>query len=166
MRSAAPRDEEVTWIGAQHADLCAAVHEDAFAHPWDTAAFADLLALPTVFGGLASRDGEPAGMVLVQVAADEAEILTIAVRPGWRRHRVATALLAWVAGRLQERRVARLFLEVAVDNAAARRLYERAGFRTVATRRNYYAPAGGLGADAVVMAVDVAALDVRLRSFR
>ena len=70
-----------------------------------------------------------AGFILSRVAADEAEILTIAVAPEWRRRGIATSLLKPHMHGLSANRVSRLFLEVDVENTAARALYANFGFR-------------------------------------
>lgn len=135
-----------------HAAVCAAVHAQAFPHgPWDGRAFAELLALPTTVGVVALQDGEPVAVLVLQVVVDEAEVLTIGVRPAWRRHGVAREMMAWAAKALACSGVVRLTLEVAAPNTAARALYAATGFAEVAVRRRYYAD----GADAVVMACDL-----------
>ncbi|MGC2854895.1 ribosomal protein S18-alanine N-acetyltransferase [Novispirillum sp. DQ9] len=144
-------------ITPAHAEVCAAVHAEAFARPWTEAAFADLLALPTTRGAVLLDDddggGEPAGLVLLQAVAGEAEVLTIGVRPAWRRAGLGRRLLDWALAALAAEGVTRLFLEVEAGNAAARALYAAAGFTDVAVRRGYYEG----GADAVVMARDLGA---------
>ncbi|HAL06313.1 MAG TPA: ribosomal-protein-alanine acetyltransferase, partial [Brevundimonas sp.] len=60
--------------------LLAAIHAEAFETPWDAAALAELLASPGVFV-VAEADG----FILIRVVVDEAEILTLAVRPTARR---------------------------------------------------------------------------------
>ena len=54
-------------------------------------------------------------------------------------------------GRLAGMGVRSLFLEVDEGNAAARRLYERAGFAEVGRRKAYYQKADGSAATALVM---------------
>ena len=78
-----------------------------------------------------------------RLAEDEAEILSVAVAragaaAGWRAS-CSTLHLRRLAG-LGARAV---FLEVDEHNAAAIRLYDRAGFREVSRRPNYYPGAGG-----------------------
>jgi len=140
-------------ITAAHAAVCAALHAEAFDHPWDEAAFLDLLALPTTVGALAVDGDDPAGLILLQVVADEAEILTIGVRPACRRKGIGHALIAWASDGLLQRGVTRLFLDVSANNDAARALYTATGFAEVAVRRRYYAD----GSDAVIMAADLSA---------
>jgi ribosomal-protein-alanine N-acetyltransferase len=74
---------------------------------------------------------------LLVAAADiagEREILTLAVDPSIRRRGVAAALLR----ALLADRPSRVFLEVRPSNQAARRLYEKSGFRLAARRPAYY----------------------------
>lgn len=129
------------------ADL-AALHAQAFDAPWTAEAFADLLNQAGVF-----VEAEDGGFILVRVVADEAEILTLAVRPQARRQGVATRLVEAAAARAAGRGANRLFLEVAETNEAARGLYGRCGFETVGRRRGYYSDtAGGPGIDALILA--------------
>lgn len=48
---------------------------------------------------------------------------------------------------MSEAGAARIFLEVSVENAAARRLYARAGYTQIGRRKAYYAD----GTDALVL---------------
>src|SRR6204780_3077030 len=78
------------------------------------------------------------GMILARVAADEAEILTIAVDPGRRGRGLGSALLRAAMARAAALGAGAMFLEVAVSNAAARALYARHGFAEAGLRRQYY----------------------------
>ena len=149
-------------LSTAHAGLAAALHEPVFRNGWDEAAFGALLGQPGVFGFVAADDGaEPEGFILVRAAADEAEILTLAVRASARRRGAGRALLQGAIRACREAGIARLFLEVGVGNAAAQALYQNAGFTRTATRVGYY-PKGqmqkenGAPEDAAVM---VLALD-------
>src|SRR5262245_53054202 len=67
------------------ADVLADIHAEAFARTWSGEDFATLLAQSTTFALAVRRQSffgtrRMVGFVLVRVAADEAEILTIAVR--------------------------------------------------------------------------------------
>ncbi|MCU1324639.1 MAG: GCN5-related N-acetyltransferase [Bryobacterales bacterium] len=79
-----------------------------------------------------------------QTAADEAELLNLAVDPSVRRQGIARALLE------ELRRVAHgeIFLEVAAPNTGATELYRSLGWQGIGVRAGYY----GQGTiDAVVM---------------
>ena len=61
---------------------------------------------------------------------------------GSRRRAIGAALIRSVMERALEAGAADIFLEVGVDNAAARGLYGRLGFREVGRRPAYYTPTG------------------------
>lgn len=124
------------------ADL-AALHAQAFDHPWPEAEIAELMASPGAFALLV----EGRGFILCRSIAGEAEILTLAVSPAQRRVGIGRVLVEAAAGVAVQTGSDSLFLEVADDNVAALGLYAAAGFEPVGRRKNYYAS----GADAVVM---------------
>lgn len=123
-----------------HGPLLAAIHAEAFPprEQWGADAMALQLGLLGAAGWLAGD----AGFVLFRVAADEAEILTLAVRPGCRRRGIGRALLEAALASAREAGATAMFLEVAADNEAAAALYATAGFGEVGRRRRYY-PGGG-----------------------
>ncbi len=129
----------------------AEVHASAFPAPWTCAEFARFVADRTSLAIAAETDsGGLAGFILCRLIAGEAEILTLAVRPSDRRAGLATALVE-AAAALAAAQAEAMFLEVAVDNAAAIALYEKAGFERVGRRAGYYGRAEGGSVDALVM---------------
>lgn len=133
------------------AGALADLHAAAFDRPWPAAEIESLARSPGV-AVLVAQDarGEALGFVMARRAADEAEILTLAVTPAARRRGVARALVEAVPEAMGLDS-ASLFLEVAADNAAARALYVAAGFAEVGRRRGYYARIGGAAVDALVL---------------
>jgi ribosomal-protein-alanine N-acetyltransferase len=142
-------------LGALDLDRAAALHGESFAalgeRTWTRQDVAELLAAPGVAGLLLQADGADAGFALCRVAADEAELLTIAVRPVHRRQGVGRRLLTAIVDHVREAGAGTLFLEVGADNPAARALYESMGFQAIAARAAYYRRGEGPPADAVVM---------------
>ena len=110
---------------------------------------ADEIARLAAQGALIADDAG-GGFALIAVAADEAELLTIAVAPSARRAGVGAALLSKAIAEAAKAEAGRMFLEVAADNAPALALYRRAGFRDVGRRPRYYAR-GAERIDAVMM---------------
>ena len=117
----------------------ARLHAGGFDAPWSAKDFEALLETQGVSGIVAPG----AGFALVRTAVDEAELLTIAVAPECRRQQLGAALLDAAIARAGEAGAAQMHLEVAVDNAAALRLYRRAGFAEAGRRRGYYERPGG-----------------------
>jgi ribosomal-protein-alanine N-acetyltransferase len=100
--------------------------------------------------------GELLGWAGVRVLGPEAEVLTVGVVVSARRHGLAIRLLDALLAEAVRRGANEVFLEVRVDNAAARALYLREGFAEIGLRRGYY-DAGRV--DAVVMRRDLAPPD-------
>jgi ribosomal-protein-alanine N-acetyltransferase len=145
----------VSALTALDLDRAAALHGEAFAplgeRGWTRREIAELLATPGVAGLLLRTGDHDAGFALFRIVADEAELLTIAVRPQLRRRGAGSRLLGVAIERAREAGATALFLEVAVDNQAARRLYDGAGFQTVGRRDAYYRRGDSAAADALVM---------------
>ena len=145
---------QITRVGSEHARVLAALHGECFDTAWDAMAFARLMVMPGAFALVASTSaGEPVGFVMVRSASDEAEILTVGVRPPDRRRSLATSLIRDAAARLASSGARRLFIEVAQGNTAALSLYAKLGFSEVGVRKDYYAEAEGHGRHAVTMAL-------------
>lgn len=134
----------------------ARIHASGFYRGWPEAEFANFLgeASTPVYVACDSKR-RIAGFALIRIAADEAELLTIAVDPKWRGKRIGQALLRAAFDDLLMSPARRMFLEVSEDNKAAIRLYQGQGFKTVSTRKGYYPKPNGSAATALVMARDL-----------
>lgn len=117
------------------------LHALCFPHrPWSAADFADLKKSGCDI--IASQNG----FIVWRTILDEAEIITIGVHPDARSGGIATAMLTLVEGELKKNNVKKIFLEVAENNAPARKLYEKNGYVQVGRRPKYYD-----GTDAILM---------------
>lgn len=132
----------------RNAEALAVLHAACFTvpRPWGAAEFAQLLARADTF-----VLHEPAGILLGRALADEAELLTLAVAPDLRRSGTGARLVRRFLAEAAARGADTAFLEVAEDNAAARALYDKAGFAAAGRRRGYYAHPDGRKVDALVM---------------
>jgi ribosomal-protein-alanine N-acetyltransferase len=141
----------ISKAGPLHATALSAIHARAFPDDefWDERIIAGQLSQPGVFGLLDKRGG----MLLARLAADEAEVLTVAVVPERRQQGLGGGLLQAAAEEARARGAARLFLEVSTRNPAARGLYQQFGFTQVGRRKAYYAD----GSDALVLSKDLSA---------
>ncbi len=139
--------------GPEGAPALAAIHAQAFEHPWAAAAFDELLASPGVFALAIGDDG----FILVRRVLDEAEVLTLAVLPALRRRGLARTLVEAAAAVARQAGAEALWLEVAEDNAAAIALYDACSFAPAGRRRGYYARTGAAAVDALVLRRDLKA---------
>ncbi len=141
---------KLRFADSDDAEALHALHRAAFEQPWSAAEIERLMRIMGGFAVLA--EGEAAqGFILARTVADEAEILTLAVAPAFRRKGVGRALVEAAAAEAQRRGAKTLFLEVATDNPGAIALYEDAGFSRAGLRRAYYARPGARPADALVL---------------
>src|SRR5215510_9992279 len=95
------------------------------------------------------------GFAVSRMAADEAEILSIAVDAAYRGKGLSKNLLMTHLGHLAGFGVRHIFLEVEENNAPARKLYERTGFGVVGRRERYYQQPGGEQLNALLMRRDL-----------
>ena len=117
----------------------AQIHTESFFKGWDAEAMATHLQKDLCFG-----HGRPLdGFVIISHAADQAEILTIAIDPALRRQGLARKLLDIAETELADLGVDTLFLEVAEDNTAAIAFYKASGFEPIGKRPAYYKRAMG-----------------------
>lgn len=142
---------------ARDAVAIAALHGASFRRGWSEQEVEQLLVDRQVIAHRATIGTKLVGFIISRQAADEAEILSIAVAGRQRGRGIARDLLALHLRRLAGLGTRAVFLEVDENNTAAIRLYDRAGFREVGRRPNYYpAAAAGPPATALVLRRDLA----------
>ena len=135
------------------ASALAALHRVSFRHGWSENEFERLLSDRAAIAHVARANGgrgAVVGFVLSHRIEHEAEIFLVALAPGERGHGTATKLLSKHLGRLAAAGISRVFLEVDEGNAAARKLYARAGFAEVGRRSGYYRKPEGSAAALVL----------------
>jgi ribosomal-protein-alanine N-acetyltransferase len=149
------RHVSILWAAPEHAAELASLHGGLFEAPWDAAAFASLLNHPGSTAFLARVGAPPltAGFILGQLAADEAEILTLGVGKDCQRHGIGRRLVEALGRAAKRAEARRLFLEVAADNGPALGLYKGLGFVEVGRRKGYYQRAGAPAQDALTLAL-------------
>lgn len=101
--------------------------------------------------GLLMADDDDRGFALFSRAADEAELLTVAVHPDHRRQGLAKALLTSAEECLLADGARLVHLEVAADNPGAIALYEALGYQVSGRRKGYYRRGADSRVDAVMM---------------
>src|SRR5215470_857209 len=103
-------------LGALDLDLASTLHGLAFAplgeRVWTRQDMAELLASPGAAGWVLLSTERAIGFALCRVAADEAELLTIAIHPDERRRGAGRALLTAVVDHARTAGARSLFLEV------------------------------------------------------
>ncbi|MEP1535225.1 MAG: ribosomal protein S18-alanine N-acetyltransferase [Paracoccaceae bacterium] len=132
-------------------ELMAQLHAKCFPErPWSADEFDNL---SRQSGCVVQWAPENSGFVVARSVLDEAEILTIAVDPKFRRRGYGRLLMQNLSDHLVKAPVpcATLFLEVSAQNRPAYNLYIQLGFVESGRRKGYYRDNAGQNVDAVVM---------------
>ncbi|HEY7132163.1 MAG TPA: ribosomal protein S18-alanine N-acetyltransferase [Candidatus Limnocylindrales bacterium] len=128
------------------------IEEASFSTPWPPNAYRSELMTNRLASYLVARAGDRivayGGMWLM---VDEAHITTFAVHPAWRRQKLGERMLLAFLDLARDRHAREATLEVRLSNVAARRLYEKYGFRPVGLRPRYYSDNNE---DALIMTTD------------
>lgn len=145
------------WASQDLAADIAGLHAGLFDPAWDAASVSKMMEHPGSTT-LIARTGFPkasVGFVMAQVAADEAEILSLGVEASWQRHGLGKRLVESISRALATAGARRLFLEVAEDNAAAIALYGKCGFAETGRRKAYYPRSNKPAVDALIMSKSI-----------
>jgi ribosomal-protein-alanine N-acetyltransferase len=137
------------------APALAQIHGASFHRGWDEGEFETMLSERNTLVHRLRMGRKVIGFSVSRMAADEAEILSIAVAESHRGRGLSGNLLLTHLGHLAGRGVRTVFLEVEENNQPARRLYERAGFTVVGRRERYYRQGGGEPLNALLMRRDL-----------
>ena len=133
----------------------AQLHGASFHRGWGEGEFEAMLAERNTLVHRLRIGRKIIGFAVSRMAADEAEILSIAIDAGHRGRGLSRDLLLTHLGHLAGRGVRTVFLEVEENNQPARRLYDRAGFSVAGRRERYYKQPGGEQLNAVLMRRDL-----------
>jgi ribosomal-protein-alanine N-acetyltransferase len=133
----------------------AQLHGASFHRGWGEGEFESMLSERNTLVHRLRLGRKVVGFAVSRMAADEAEILSIAVATSHRGRGLSRNLLLTHLGHVSGRGVRTVFLEVEENNQPARRLYERAGFGVAGRRERYYQQAGGEQLNALLMRRDL-----------
>jgi [ribosomal protein S18]-alanine N-acetyltransferase len=133
----------------------AQLHGASFHRGWGETEFESMLSERNTLVHRLRIGRKIVGFAVSRMAADEAEILSIAVAASHRGRGLSRNLLLTHLGHLAGRGVHTVFLEVEENNQPARRLYERAGFGVAGRRERYYQQPGGEQLNALLMRRDL-----------
>ena len=142
--------------GHRDAGAIATLHAASFRRGWSEHEVEQLLIDRQVIAHRATIGTRLVGFIMSRRAADEAEILSVAVTKTQRGRGIGRDLLTLHLRRLAALSARAVFLEVDETNSAAIKLYDRAGFREVGRRPHYYPAADGKAAGALVLRRDLA----------
>ena len=110
------------------------IEKACFSHPWTREDLKKQLDIDTSHFLVAVENEKAVGYMGLQIFSGEGYVTNIAVLPRYRQRGIATALIE----KQLENPMDFITLEVRESNTPAIRLYEKAGFKNVGTRPNFY----------------------------
>lgn len=125
------------WLKSDDAAI-AAIEKESFSTPWSKEMLDGSVDQANFYGLVEEIDGKIVGYVGSAFDLWEAEILLVCVSEGYRRRGIAERLMRETVAHLKAINKEKVFLEVAIGNAAAQSLYFKLGFERIAVRERYY----------------------------
>ena len=128
-----------------------AIEYASYPFPWTRGNFAD--SIESGYEAWVLRDASDTvlGYFLMMLAIDEAHLLNITVRSDLQGRGLGRFLLDKAMKIAQQNEMHSVLLEVRPSNQRALTVYQKAGFKTIGTRKNYYPAPGSTREDAIVM---------------
>ncbi len=151
--SALAAKDNLRALTRNEATLIAALHQKSFetGQAWSADQFESFLKQPSMLARGIEHESSIVSFVLIQIAADQAEILTLATDPRYRRQGAALRLLQLCERELVSQGSSTWLLDVGEDNPGALKFYQSMGFSIDGRRRDYYRRGAGNRVDSVLM---------------
>lgn len=133
-------------MSAADIDKVVGLDNRAFSKPWNEQSFKDEICKDYAYYFVAQTDNKIIGYIGIWCIYETAELIRVAVLPEFQGQGIAGGLIQMATDCAKSNGCERMILEVRDTNIAARRLYERVGFKKISIRRGYYD-----GEDAIIM---------------
>ncbi|OEG71582.1 hypothetical protein ATZ36_13890 [Candidatus Endomicrobiellum trichonymphae] len=119
-------------------DDIAEIEKQSFVNPWTKEMLLDSAKNTAVKFKVLIENKTVAGYYIISTAADETEVLDIAVDLKFRRRSFGQAMLTDIKKESANKQSGVIFLEVRQSNNAAINLYKSFGFKEIGVRKKYY----------------------------
>lgn len=90
------------------------------------------------FGFMVLKENVLIGFILYHIMGKDAEILTLCVHPFYQNQKIGHQLIQHMIKNTRQQNLHKIFLEVATNNKAALKLYQKNRFQKIGIRKNYY----------------------------
>ena len=110
----------------------------SFAHPWEESLFIDTLSANGKYFFVYESDNKPVAYIIFETVLDEGHITDLAVGEKYRNKGIGKELIEKILFLAKELKIRSIFLEVRESNEAARKLYQKLGFKQMGKRKGYY----------------------------
>lgn len=144
-------DCKTRFVGRETSEILTKIHIECFPRYWNRQAFTDFFSVENTFAILVENYDQPVAMIVYRIVFEQADILTIAVLPAFRKKGIAKKLIGDALEHCKKLGAKKLFIDVEVGNEAALKLYENTGFKQISRRKLYYQQLDGSLTDSLVM---------------
>lgn len=114
------------------------IEKEIFSIPWSAHSFEDAAMTKENIYLVCECNGAIAGYCGLWTVLGEGNITNMAVDKEYRKKGIGEALMKEMEKRGRQKDVDIFFLEVRQSNAAARRLYDKMGYKEIGTRKRFY----------------------------
>lgn len=114
------------------------IEKEIFSIPWSAHSFEDAAMTKENIYLVCECNGVIAGYCGLWTVLGEGNITNMAVDKEYRKKGIGEALMKEMEKRGRQKDVDIFFLEVRQSNAAARRLYNKMGYKEIGTRKRFY----------------------------
>lgn len=114
------------------------IEKEIFSIPWSAHSFEDAAMTKENIYLVCECNGVIAGYCGLWTVLGEGNITNMAVDKEYRKNGIGEALMKEMEKRGRQKDVDIFFLEVRQSNAAARRLYDKMGYKEIGTRKRFY----------------------------
>ncbi|MBX7146635.1 MAG: GNAT family N-acetyltransferase [Alphaproteobacteria bacterium] len=129
------------------------IHAACFERPWDENVFNSILKNQSNIMGIIAIDKikhQRIAFVLAQIVLEQMDIISIAVSIPYRQKSLAKQMMQKIMAKALSQHVQYCYLEVAINNYPAQKLYKSLGFVQIGLRPNYYKDVSQTMIDALV----------------
>lgn len=114
------------------------IEAECFTTPESENSVRSVIENPVYEAFVAEIDGEISGHTITMSTVGDMDILSVAVRPVFRKKGIGQKLMENLIAKAYENNIYDVFLEVRKSNIAAISLYEKMGFEKIGERKNFY----------------------------
>ncbi len=143
---------EMDFMSIDDLDDIITIENASFPSPWSKRIFEKEIKASNSYKRVVRMSGMVVGYIVTWIIRDEIHILNVAVHPDFRNIGIGEKLIRDCINYSSEENLRYAILEVRISNMAAKRLYEKIGFKGMQLRKKYYSDTGE---DAIVMAYEI-----------
>jgi [ribosomal protein S18]-alanine N-acetyltransferase len=148
---------QITPLGVSDLQKLMEIERGVFEQPWSASIMRDSLraAHCSVWGLYSGDDSQLIGFGVITTVMDESELIDMAIAKQYQGKGYGKKLMKFLIDKARQNGAEKMFLEVGVNNAAAKAMYLNLNFKSIDTRKNYYRRKNNTFEDAIVYQLEL-----------